>query len=85
MTSLIDQNEISEFMFQLSLRDTVELRNKYRRSMINLPIGVVINSKRNTIIEHLTQEKFGADKVQEYKLMCIEWDVTENLKKHLIK
>lgn len=71
--------EISDFMFHLSLMDLSDLRNKYRRANIDLPIGIAMRAKRNGIIEHLAQEKFGVDVMHKYHLLCIEWDTTEKI------
>lgn len=74
-----DYGEITHYMFYLSLLDTKRLRGKYRISNEDLPHGVVMSAKREHIIEHLAQEKFGVDAMHNYHNQCIEWDITEKL------
>jgi len=71
--------EIGHYMFQLSLLDTKTLRGKYRILNEDLPHTLVMNAKRDRIIEHITQHKFGVDALHDYHMACIEWDTTEKL------
>ena len=69
--------EIGDFMFRLSLLDLSDLRNKYRRANIDIPVSVAMRANRKGIIEHLTQIQFGVEAVQGYHLLCIERDTAK--------
>lgn len=76
-----DFGNITHYMFRLCLLDTKQLRGKYRLMNEDLPHSLVMNAKREHIIEHLAQNKFGVDAMQAYHKACIEWDLTEKLMK----
>ena len=67
-------NRISQRAFHLFLMDLKELRGKYRIINEEIPHGVVMNAKKDMIIDRLLVEEFGVEAVDEYRAQVAEWE-----------
>ncbi len=67
-------NRISERSLYFFLMDLKQLRGKYRMISEDIPHGVVMNAKRDLIIDRLLVAEFSEEEVDEYRDTINVWE-----------